>query len=139
MRAPRTLTARLVATAVLLVAVVSILIATVTAVAVRAQQMDQLDKNVLSSVRRADDGDRDGDNGGPRGGKPPPANQGPGTLLAFIPAAGSSITPIGGVLTEEYGQDRQLSSTDFSRLRDVPADGKVHGVSSPRSAPTGSP
>ena len=63
MRTPRTLTARLVVTAVALVAVVSLLIAAVTTLAIRSSLMDRLDTNVQSSVRRVGDQDREGDPG----------------------------------------------------------------------------
>ena len=134
MRAPRTLTARLVATVVLLVAVVSATIAGITAFAVHQQQLQSLDEKVLSSVRRADD--RDGDNTGGRSERPPPGagnqsfgNQGPGTLISRIPTG--SGTPSGIVLTDEPGTGRTLSTTDLGRLAEVPADSKVHSVSLP--------
>ncbi|MCW2828421.1 MAG: hypothetical protein JWQ67_2037, partial [Marmoricola sp.] len=51
MFALRTLTARLVVTAVALVAVVSMLIAAITTLAIRSSLMDRLDNAVLSSAR----------------------------------------------------------------------------------------
>ena len=131
MRTPRTLTARLVATAVLLVLVVSVLIATVTAVAIHAQLMRSLDDDVRSSGQRFGDGDRD--NGDGPGRRPPPANnQGPGTLLAAIPATGGVSAARGYVLTREYNGRRNLSSTDLGRLAQVPVDDQtVHTVHLP--------
>jgi two-component system OmpR family sensor kinase len=121
MRTPRTLTARLVATAVALVAVVSIVIAAITTIAIHTSLMDRLDTNVLSSVRRAGGGDED------RDGAPPPSvrNQGPGTLLAIV---GGSATPQGVVLTEQRNGERELSSAALKQLSKVPLDGDVHGV-----------
>ena len=55
MRAPRTLTARLVITAVALVAVVSVLIAAVTTVAIRSQLLDNLDAKIHTFTREIRD------------------------------------------------------------------------------------
>ncbi|MCW2692048.1 MAG: two-component sensor histidine kinase [Mycobacterium sp.] len=124
MRTPRTLTARLVVTAVALVATVSILIAAITTVAIRTSLMDRLDTNVLSSVRRAGGGDGDADNA------PPPSvrNQGPGTLLAVV---GGSSTPQGVILTEQRNGERALSTSALEELAKIPRDGDVHGVDLP--------
>ncbi|MCW2819716.1 MAG: ATP-binding region, ATPase domain protein [Marmoricola sp.] len=126
MHAPRTLTARLVATAVLLVLVVTSLIAGVTAVVVHRQQIEALDSKVLSSLRRAGDGDSD--NGGERSRRPPPNgdNQAPGTVLAFVSTDDSSGSQ--GFLINEDGTRRSLSTTDLGRLADVPSDRRVHAV-----------
>ena len=51
---PRSLTSRLVVTAVTLVAVVILLIGVVTTLAMRSYQMDRLDRDVNEAVRRAD-------------------------------------------------------------------------------------
>jgi two-component system OmpR family sensor kinase len=121
-RTPRTLTARLVATAVALVAVVSLLIAAITTLAIRSSLMDRLDNSVLSSVRRVGDGGRDTD------GRPPPlnpSNQGPGTLIAVLDAPGGSA---GYVLTEEREGQRDLSTTALEQLSEIPVDHDVHGV-----------
>ncbi len=132
MRAPRTLTARLVVTAVALVAVVSLLIAAVATLAIRQQQMQQLDRNVQSSLGRVGDGDHD--NRPPQGGTghPPPAsNQGPGTVLAVIEPAASGLDSQGFVLTRELNGRRPLSTAALEQLAGVPADGKVHDVDLP--------
>jgi two-component system, OmpR family, sensor kinase len=123
MPTPRTLTARLVVTAVALVAIVSLLIAAITTLAIRSSLMDRLDQNVLSSVRRVDDD-------GPGGGSPPPrpSNQGPGTLIAIL---GTPSGSRGVVLTEERGGQLQLSSKVLNALDRVPADDDVHGVDLP--------
>ncbi len=124
MRTPRSLTARLVITAVALVAVVSLLIATVATLAIRSSLMDRLDTSVLSSVRRVGDPDHD-DDSGTRRPPPNPSNQGPGTLIAVLDAPDGSG---GYVLTEQRGGQRMLSSTTLAELNDVPIDKSVHGV-----------
>ncbi len=124
MFAPRTLTARLVVTAVALVAVVSLLVAAIATVAIRSSLMDRLDSNVLSSVRRVGDGDRDRDGAG-RYQPPAPSNQGPGTLIAFMDTVNGSD---GVVLTKEINGTRQLSTTALKELGRVPVDTKVHSV-----------
>ncbi len=124
MFAPRTLTARLVVTAVALVAVISLLVAAIATVAIRSSLMDRLDSNVLSSVRRVGDGDRDRDGAG-RYQPPAPSNQGPGTLIAFMDTVNGSD---GVVLTKEINGTRQLSTTALKELGQVPVDTKVHSV-----------
>lgn len=128
MHPPRTLTARLVVTAVALVAVISLLIAAITTIAIRSSLMDRLDANVQSSVRRVGDGDpdeaadRNEDNRTP---PPSPSNQGPGTLIAFLDTPSGSV---GYVLTEESGGRRDLSPAALREVGDIPVDGDVHGV-----------
>ncbi|MCW2712120.1 MAG: ATP-binding region, ATPase domain protein [Marmoricola sp.] len=122
MFALRTLTARLVVTAVALVAVVSMLIAAITTLAIRSSLMDRLDNAVLSSARRVGDGDHD------RNGRTPPpnsSNQGPRTLIAVLDTPGGSS---GYVLTEERGGQRELSTTALRQLEGIPVDRFVHGV-----------
>ena len=134
MRAPRTLTARLVVTAVALVAVVSLLIAAVVTIAIRQQQLQQLDRNVQSSLGRVGDGDRD-NTSPPQGtnGRPPPtaSNQGPGTIVAVIEPSSSGQRSGGFVLTRELNGRRYLSTAALTQLAGVAADGKVHDVDLP--------
>ncbi|SDR88480.1 two-component system, OmpR family, sensor kinase [Nocardioides scoriae] len=132
MRAPRTLTARLVVTAVLLVAVVSALIGAVSTVALRNQQLAQLDRDVQSSLNRAfGDGDRD-NRGADDGGPPPgPGNQAPNTIFAVLEPAGSSTASGGLVFQRDSNTRRDLSSRALARLGDVPTDDDVHGVDLP--------
>ncbi len=141
MRAPRTLTARLVATAVLLVLVVTSLIAGVTAVVVHRQQMEALDAKVLSSVRRAGDGDGDNrptyDGSQSRRPRPDFGNQGPGTVIARIVGSTATASSDGIVLTDEPGGQRTLSSTDLSRLARSPATARCTRWTCRRSGPTG--
>ena len=126
---PRTLSARLVVTAVALVAVVSLLSAAIATVAIRASLMQRLDADVRSSVGRVGDRDRDGDG---RGGPVDPGNQAPGTLVAVVTpgttADAASGNSSGVVLTKERGGDGQLSGEALHELAEVPADGQVHGV-----------
>jgi two-component system, OmpR family, sensor kinase len=104
--------------------VVSLLIAGVTTLAIRASLTDRLDQDVLSSVRRASDPDRDGDADGRPGGAPfDPGAQGPGTLIALFDAK-----PDGCVLTETRGECRPLSSAALDELAKVPDDDGVHAV-----------
>ena len=119
------LTSRLVVTAVLLVAVISLLIGTATTLAIRSTLMDRLDRDVQSSVNRVGDGDRDN---APGPGRPRvnPGNQSPGTLIARLGRASD-----GYVLTEKQGAGRALSTAALDVLGDVPADGLVHAVRLP--------
>ena len=121
------LTSRLVLTAVALVAVVCLLIATATTLAMRSSLMDRLDRDVRSSVVRAGDNDDDHDEGGPP--RPPLDSryQGPGTLIASIGGG----TTRGFVNSEERAGSTPLSTSALQELSAVPADGGVHGVSLP--------
>ncbi|MFC4783509.1 sensor histidine kinase [Nocardioides sp. MAHUQ-72] len=121
------LTSRLVLTAVTLVAVVCLLIATVTTLAMRSSLMDRLDRDVRSSVLRAGDNDDDHDEGGPP--RPPLDSryQGPGTLIAAIGGG----TARGFVNSEERAGSTPLSTSALRELSAVPADDGVHGVSLP--------
>jgi len=121
MRTPRTLTARLVVTAVALVAVVSILIGAITTILIHTKLVDRLDSSVLSSGRRFGDDDRAGGGGPP----PNPNNQGPGTLNAIFTPEGESA---GYVLTEQHDGQRALSSKTLKELDAIPTDEHVHGV-----------
>jgi two-component system, OmpR family, sensor kinase len=123
---PRTLTARLVVTAVALVAVVGILVAASATFAMRSYLTDQLDSKVRSALERTshqlqgvpDDGP-DNNIGGPSG-------QVPDTLTAVVPAA-SSIAPAGVILNESLGKT-QLATTALTPLGQVPADREGHTV-----------
>jgi two-component system, OmpR family, sensor kinase len=114
MRFFATLTSRLVVTAVALVAVVCVLIATVTTVALRSQLMDRLDSDVRSLARP-----------GPQGSH----NMAPGTLRVILPAAGSSVSEQGQILGREVDDASTIS--DLSRFEDVPADRTLHTVEVP--------
>ncbi len=122
------LTSRLVITAVALVAVVSLLIGTVTTLAIRSTLTDRLDREVQSSLQRASDHDEEPDHDDDR---PPPSrfdprNQPPGTLIAIL---GSNRA--GCVLTETAGDCRALPAGALADLGAVPVDDHVHGVDLP--------
>ena len=108
------LTSRLVVTAVTLVLVVSVLIGVVTTVALRSQLMHRLDDDVRSLVHGGPGGDR---------------NRAPGTLVVFLPVAGSGVADVGQVLGD--GPSDTETVTDLEDFSDVPADGEVHTVEVP--------
>jgi two-component system OmpR family sensor kinase len=126
---PRTLTARLVVTAVALVAVVGILVAASATFAMRSYLTDQLDDKVHSSLDRAVRGPRvtDGDPGEAPG-APDDNRQEVGTLLALVPA-GATAASVGGVLTDTATGSTTLSSTERARIGSLPADVNGHTVS----------
>ncbi|GAA4801752.1 sensor histidine kinase [Nocardioides caeni] len=126
--APRSLTSRLVVTAVALVAVVSVLVAGVTTIAMQSFLTGQLDEKVQSSVRRVDSP--------PEGFRPPDGfpddsasserprtfgNQEPGTLVVF-PDRGV------GFVLGEGDTDAELSSEAVDALGDLPTGDEIHQV-----------
>ena len=145
------LTSRLVVTAVALVALVSLIIGVTTALAVRSYLTGQLDGDVTSSLRRAENGPRYGsdDDVAPPPGLPgvrqPPCGftvlgQGVGTLTACF----TDGDVRGEVLTdpehaEEELSEREareegrppLSSAALALIDDLPVDGKVRDVDLP--------
>jgi two-component system OmpR family sensor kinase len=123
----RSLSARLVLTAVVLVAVVTVLAGVATTFAVRDQLIGQLDDKVHASIQRVEPpgGDRDDDDDdGPRAGVI--GNQGPGTLIAYL-----LPTPYGEVLGDRRGEETVLDQGALAALADVPTDGGVHAVTVP--------
>lgn len=116
------LTSRLVLTAVLLVAAVSLLVGTATTLAMRGYLTGQLDDEVEASVRV----ERGPDDGPPPGGAGddfrPLGNLGPGAVLA------RPDLDEGLVLTQRRGQEDQLSDDALATLADVPVDGEVRQV-----------
>ncbi len=122
------LTTRLVLTAVALVVLVSVLIGAAATAALYSSLTGRLDREVLSSLQRAGDGDRDSgrDGDGPGGPRPDARNQQPGTLIAFLGSGDG-----GCVLTEAVGGCRALPDDALAVLAEVPADRKVHGVDLP--------
>jgi two-component system OmpR family sensor kinase len=110
------LTSRLVITAVVLVAVVCVLIGTITTLAMRSSLMDRLDGDVRHLPTRVVALDTH--------------NRGPGTLLALIPL--STSTPVeGGVLSDVPSQFRGLSDSATAALLGLPRDGQIHHVNIP--------
>src|SRR5580765_8460755 len=102
------LTARLVATAVALVALVCVLIGTVTAVAMRQSLMSRLDSDVRALTHV-----------GPGG---PDDNRGaPGTLTVVRPISSSSQSAEGFVLSEYQGEaPTSVSQAGVRSLASVP-------------------
>ena len=122
MRAPRSLTSRLVITTVVLVAVASLLIGTVTTLAMRGYLYDRLDQEVIKSLDRGGPA-RAGPMGpGPNLGKPVR------TITGLYPDTGEDEAFVIGVQDDRV-RPREVSSTVTEELDEVPADGEVHGVS----------
>jgi len=131
MRVPavtKSLTGRLVATAVALVALVSVLVVLATALVMDQYLTSRLDQQVHSSLDRAVDPD------GHRPGGPGPADdddgafgrgpQSPETLVAVL----STSPPMGGVLGDNYDEISSLSSKEVRQLDALPVDGKARTV-----------
>jgi two-component system OmpR family sensor kinase len=122
------LTSRLVITAVVLVAVVSLLIGTATTLAMRSWLTNRLDQDVAGELQRATHPE------GPRGPSGPPPRgrdgfgpvhaQDVGSLLAVL-----GTDPQGQVVTEE--SERELSSRALGVLAQLPADGRPRTVDLP--------
>ncbi|HEX5916612.1 MAG TPA: HAMP domain-containing sensor histidine kinase [Nocardioides sp.] len=129
--APRTLTARLVAVVVLLVAVTAAVIGTATTLVMRDYFTDRLDDEVRGSLFRGfgppvDVGP------GPRGDDRGPGGQRIGTLTALLPSA--TGVPTGFVVEDASrgGVDElPVSAEVLDRLEDLPADGRVREVDLP--------
>ena len=125
MRTPRTLTARLVATVVVLVALVSALVVVTSAAVMDRYLTNRLDQQVANAVHRAVD-PRPGGPGGP-------PDRAPGGDSYFGQSAGSVImctedsTSQGLVITQAGGA-RELSTTALRELERVPSDREAHSV-----------
>ncbi|WP_244931652.1 HAMP domain-containing sensor histidine kinase [Nocardioides sp. W7] len=138
---PRSLTSRLVITAVALVVVVALLVSVATTLALRSYLTGQLDNEVHSTLDRASrapgpiDRTFDGPPGAIPGGdgdRPNVFGQGVGTLTAWFYA--DDEPGLGDVITE--GSDgiasRQDLSTEALEILDgLPTDGTVHVVDLP--------
>lgn len=134
---PSSLTGRLVATAVALVALVSLLLAAATTAVLRSYLTGQLDRELEQSAARAlgayrggpafpRDGDHDEDDHPERPEIESAFGQGPGTVTAYITDVGAA----GQVLPAEGGR-AALSDAAVAALQDVPADGSPHEVTLP--------
>jgi two-component system OmpR family sensor kinase len=117
---PASLTGRLVATLVALVATVCVAIAVVTTLAMRHSLYDQLDQQVAAALDRVE-------HAPPDAGTIYLQHQGGGTVVAAF-AGGQSL---GGAVLTDSGARRALSTTDYQILGDVPADGHGHTVKLP--------
>ena len=118
MRLFPTLTSRLVLTAVALVALVCILIATITTFAIRGNLMDRLDSDLSSLSRRPVLG------AGPDG----QVNLTPGTLAVFLPESG---TARGWVGTFDRSDPDVLSTRGLRVADGVPVGGAPHTIDVP--------
>ncbi len=140
---PTSLTGRLVATLVLVVILTSVLVATITTLALRSELYGRLDDGVHQSLARSVDrynagfgaprprGDADGDDdrGTPRGRAG--LGDAPGTLIAQFD---TDAAPQGVVVTRS-STPRTLSTAALDVLRTVPADGRTHHVDLPGVGP----
>ena len=124
MRSLHSLTSRLVITAVALVAVASLLIGTVTTVAMRSYLYDRHDQQVVQSLNRVV---RPPDRGGPIGPGPSLGTE-LRTVTGLYPDDGADEAFIIGTRSDSEVMRRPVSSTATQQLDEVPADGKVHGV-----------
>lgn len=122
---PHTLTARLVVTAVALVAAVGILVAASATIAMRGYLTDRLDGQVRDALS-ATAGPRFGVELRPDGRGSRQIRQAPGTLVAIVPAQ-SSATPSGVILTRLFA-DRALPVSTVRALGEVPRDDQGHTV-----------
>lgn len=127
----RSLTARLVLTAVVLALAVSVLLGVATTLVVRHALTERLDDDVRATLARTvdgpGDGDRDGDRGGPPGGPSPIdlRNQGPGTLLAVL---GGDLGSDGIVVGGGPGERDDLDDEDLAELGALPSGDGVRTV-----------
>jgi two-component system OmpR family sensor kinase len=125
---PRSLTSRLVVTAVALVALVSLLVGAATTVAMRSYLFSQLDAEVVNATERIAfvDPVRFGADDFPT---PPDGGGGPRQTPGSLSADDRSGDLAGFVLTDT--SDRALSSDALDVLEDVPPDGRAHAVDLP--------
>ena len=119
---PRTLTARLVVTAVALVAVVGILVAASATFAMRTYLYDKRDDELAQALR------------GPQLGAPPDADGDGGGRIYFRPGA-LTVTVLAGSSTaaaatmSDSGDVHQLTLATVRKLIETTTDGKPHTVS----------
>lgn len=127
---PRTLTSRLVVTAVALVAVVGLLVAVSATLVMRGVLTDRLDGQVRDALRRSFTGQI----GGPTG--PGTERQGPGTLIAVVSVDGA-FTSVGYILRDGPNERQGLSTRAIRALaaqgvdrgpRTVEVDGRDYRV-----------
>ena len=132
MRVPaltKSLTVRLVATSVALVALVSVLVVLATTVVMNQYLTSRLDQQVHASLDRAvhpdehgPDGQGPGDGDDGAFGRRP---QSPDTMVAVL----SASPPVGGVLGDTYDEIEALSTSAVRQLDELPVDGKARTVS----------
>lgn len=123
----RSLTSRLVLTAVGLALLVSILLGTATTLVMQHALTDRLDREVESALARALDGPptppREVEEPGPIDLR----NQAPGTLIVVADDEGTR----GVVVGEGRGEQAEVDGTALDRLEDVAPDGRAHPVDVP--------
>lgn len=130
---PRTLTSRLVVTAVTLVAAVGILVGLSATLVMRNILTDRLDQQVADASRRVNPPQRfDSDDIRPGlpGGLSGPLGSGPqtvGTLYAVVLDDGTGSRTYGGIITGGNTQDPVAAST-LTRLADLPSGRSPHSV-----------
>lgn len=124
---PRTLSGRLVVTAVALVAVVGILVALSATLVMRGVLTDRLDSQVHDALRRTAGPQADPDDvGHPDGPDGPSIRQSPGTLIAFVYTDGSSE---GAILQDTPGTATPLAAATIARLAQDTRASQVHDAS----------
>jgi two-component system OmpR family sensor kinase len=120
-RLPRSLASRLVVTAVALVALTSVLIGTVTTIAMHSYLFGRLDDQVMQSVHRGPDGDRIG--------PPPGLGTEVRTVTGLYPDEGEDTAFVISTQADHSAVRKNVSTTVTDQLDKVPADGHVHAVS----------
>jgi len=133
MSRPLTLTTRLVALVVLLVAVTAAVIGTATTLVMRDYFIDRLDDQVRSSLARELGPPMDFRGPDPRGDDDGPGGQRVGTVTAVFDNPGAA-PGAGSVLADDSDgrtTSEPLSAEVLEQLTDVPADGRVHAVTLP--------
>jgi two-component system OmpR family sensor kinase len=136
MRFLTTLTSRLVLTAVALVAVVCVLIATITTIGIRSNLMDRLDSDLSSLSHRPVLPAQDGS-----------LNVTPGTLLAVLPSDGQAFGSVGtfdrsapeSLSTHGLAAVRRVPVGDQPETIDVPGQGSYRVLALSGTTSTGSP
>jgi two-component system OmpR family sensor kinase len=125
----RTLTARFVATSLVLTALAILAFGVATTLALRGYLMDRLDRDVMDSLARAQL-HRDVHVGslGPIGPPPMARGQGIGTLTALIPDDGASAGLLLNADPEGMPEDLRLRRDSLEPLQQIPTDGEPHTV-----------
>ncbi|MEU6136185.1 ATP-binding protein [Nocardioides sp. NPDC047086] len=113
------LSSRLVITAVSLVLVVSLLIATFATIALRETLMDRLDRDVKDMARIV---------GGPGPGPGRGLGSAPDSFIAYFPENGEAQGTLGDFDPDKV---KSLSTADLDALEDVRADAHLHDVELP--------
>jgi two-component system OmpR family sensor kinase len=118
---PRTLTARLVVTAVALVALVGIVVAASATIAMRGYLYDRLDNQVADALRGATDHDGPDLPGVPSGGR---IFVRPDSVTLVVSPGADPV----GLASGRENETTTLSSASMRRLEAVPQDGSGHAV-----------